>query len=359
MSPNPQPEILNPSSPTADSQPAAQLAALLTGAGIHPLTETGWIRITGEDRVRWLNGMATNTIQDLEPGQGNYNFFLSAQGRIQGDATIFADPDSEALLLETSAAHLPSLIAHLDRFIIMDDVELADISATRAGLLITGPQAHALLTQLDLPAEGLATLQMKSAPWHGGEVTIIHAHSPRIPRFELWSDPATIAKLSEALTTAGAIAADAQTLETLRILERIPRYGTDIRNTETAKELPQETAYQGSQSRALHFSKGCYLGQEIVERINSRGNVHRTFTAFQLEGTLPPAGTTLEVEGKQVGELTSVATIPIPTPTTNEPTQQALGYIRREALERHQISHQPITYPGGTAIPIPSPKPIY
>ena len=91
MTPNPQPEILNPSSPTAESQ----LAALLTGAGIHPLTETGWIRITGEDRVRWLNGMATNAIQDLQPGQGNYNFFLSAQGRIQGDATIFAEPDSD------------------------------------------------------------------------------------------------------------------------------------------------------------------------------------------------------------------------------------------------------------------------
>ena len=290
MTPNPQPldsqsEIL--------TAPAAQLAALLTGAGIHPLIETGWIRVTEEDRVRWLNGMATNTIQDLQPGQGNYNFFLTAQGRIQGDATIFAEP-SEALLLETEAAHIPSLIAHLDHFIIMDDVELADISTTRTGLLIAGPQAPALLAQLDLPAENLAPLQMAPATWRASEVTLIHAHSPIVPRYELWSDPTTIAALTAALEAAGAIPCDPQSLEALRILERTPRYGIDIRNSETAKDLPQETAYQGAKSRALHFSKGCYLGQEIVERINSRGNVHRTFTAFQLEGTLPPAGTHLD-----------------------------------------------------------------
>jgi folate-binding protein YgfZ len=340
MSTSPQPELLNPLAS------AAQLTALLTGAGIHPLTETGWIRITGEDRVRWLNGMATNSIQPLEPGQGNYNFFLTAQGRIQGDATIFAEP--EALLLETSATHLPTRIAHLDHFIIMDDVELADISATRTGLLIAGPQALALLTQFGLPLENLAQLQMIPAKWDDADITLIHAHSPVTPRYELWSNPATITALTSALEAAGAIPCEAESLETLRVLERTPRYGTDIRNSDTAKELPQETAYQGAKSRALHFSKGCYLGQEIVERINSRGNVHRTFTAFQLEGTLPSAGTPLEIEGKQVGELTTVAAIPIPTPNTTEPTQQALGYIRREALERKQ----PITYRGGTAIPI-------
>jgi folate-binding protein YgfZ len=342
MTPPSQSEIL--AAPT----PTAQLAALLTGAGIHPLTETGWIRITGEDRVRWLNGMATNNIQDLQPGYGNYNFFLTAQGRIQGDATIFAEPDSEAILLETSAAHLPALTAHLDRFIIMDDVELADISATRTGLLLVGKNAAALLATIDVTTEPPDPLELAHVSWHSASIDLIYAYSPIVPRFELWSDPATIANLSEALTTACAITADAQTLEALRVLERTPRYGIDIRNSDTAKDLPQETAYQGAKSPALHFSKGCYLGQEIVERINSRGNVHRTFTAFTLEGTLPPAGTLLEVEGKQVGELTTVATIP----GTTEPTQQALGYIRREALERNQISNQPITYPGGTATPI-------
>src|SRR5580698_1375430 len=108
------------------SPAAAQLDALLHTAGIAPLDETGWVRITGSDRVRWLNGMVTNSIQQSKPGEGNYNFLLSVQGRIQGDAWIFAEPDS--LLLETASSQVSGLIALLDRFIIMDDVELADIT---------------------------------------------------------------------------------------------------------------------------------------------------------------------------------------------------------------------------------------
>ena len=325
MAPTAQSEITNPA--------ATQLTALLHKAAISPLNETGWIRATGEDRVRWLNGMVTNSIQDLKPGKGSYNFVLSVQGRIQGDAYIFATPD--ALLIETAAAQLPGLMALLDRFIIMDDVELADVSTARSGLSIAGPEAVSLLAKLGLTVEHLAPLDLQPTQWNSTPITIIHAHSPLISRFELWADAATIAALSQALLAAGAINADPESLEYLRILDGTPLYGKDIRD----RELPQETA----QTRALHFSKGCYLGQEIVERIRSRGNVHRTFSAFRLEGDLPPAGSTLEAEGKQIGELTSVAAIPL----QGNPIQLALGYIRREALDRGL----PLTYPGGVAIP--------
>jgi len=326
--------------PTAHPEtasPAASLAALLHKAAISPLRETGWIRATGEDRVRWLNGMVTNSIQDLKPGKGSYNFVLSVQGRIQGDAYIFATPD--ALLLETAAAQLPGLMALLDRFIIMDDVELADVSTTRSGLSIAGPEAVSLLAKLGLTVEHLAPLDLQPTEWNSTPITAIHAHSPLIPRFELWADAATITTLSQALLTAGAVVAASESLDYLRILEGTPLYGKDIRD----RELPQETA----QTRALHFAKGCYLGQEIVERIRSRGNVHRTFGAFRLEGDLPPAGSMLEAEGKQIGELTSIASIPLPS----NPVQLALGYARREALDRSL----PLTYPGGVAIPIAIP----
>jgi folate-binding protein YgfZ len=141
----------------------------------------------------------------------------------------------------------------------------------------------------------------------------------------------------------GATKVGPQALEALRILEGTPRYGIDIRNTETARDLPQETG----QTRALHFAKGCYLGQEIVERIRSRGNVHRTFSGFRLEGNLPAAGTALLAEGKAVGELTSVAAIPL----SSGSVQLALGYVRREALDRRVA----LEYPGGTAVPISLP----
>jgi aminomethyltransferase len=230
----------------------------------------------------------------------------------------------------------------LDRFIIMDDVELADATGSHSGLLIAGPKAASLLAQIGLHVEDLAALQSRTMPWNAAQVSVLHTDSPLIPRFELWADADTTTKLLEALQNAGAAFCEAQSLEWLRILEGTPLYGADIRD----RELPQETG----QTRALHFSKGCYLGQEIVERIRSRGNVHRTFGAFRLDGELPAVGAPLEANGKQVGELTSVAAIPLPT-DNGTIVQLALGYIRREALDRGI----PLHYAGGVAIPVSLP----
>lgn len=318
----------------------AGLVALLRGTAVLKLDDMGWIRATGVDRVRWLNGMVTNSVQALQTGTGNYNFLLSVQGRIQGDATIFAEP--EALLMETAAALVPDVMKLLDRYIIMDDVELANISAERSGLLVAGPEAASLLETLHLPVAELEPLAMKTVTWNSAEVMVLHAYSPLVPRFELWAEPSTTAALKDAISAAGAVVCGPQSREWLRLLEGTPRYGTDIRD----RELPQETA----QTRALHFTKGCYLGQEIVERIRSRGNVHRTFCAFRLEGTLPNAGVLLEVDTKQVGELTSVASIPLPG-DAGSCIQLALGYIRREALDRNV----PLLYQGGIALPVSLP----
>jgi len=319
---------------------ASQLAALLHGAGLSPLAEVGWIRVTGEDRVRWLNGMVTNSIQQLQPGEGSYNFVLSVQGRIQGDAYIFAQPDS--LLIETASARIPSLMSLLDRFIIMDDVELADISGTRSGLSISGPQAASLLKQAGLPVEDIGALEMRTISWNGTDLAAIRAYSPLVPHFEVWADAATVADLSSALVAAGSTPCEPESREWLRLLEGTPLYGRDIRD----RELPQETG----QTRALHFAKGCYLGQEIVERIRSRGNVHRVFGAFRLQGDLPAAGAALDADGKQVGELTSLAAIPLPA-QSSETLQLALGYVRREALDRGT----PLVYAGGIAVPVSLP----
>jgi folate-binding protein YgfZ len=333
MTPPAQSEIATASA----SSSAAQLAALLQAAGVSRLDQIGWIRITGEDRVRWLNGMVTNSIQQLKDGEGNYNFLLSVQGRIQGDATIFASPD--ALLMETAASQVPGLMTLLERFIIMDDVELADAAGAQSGLLIAGPKAASLLAQIGINVEALDVLQKQSMPWNAAQIGVIHTESPLIPRFELWADANTISKLLEAIQSAGAMFCDAQSLDWLRILEGTPLFGTDIRD----RELPQETG----QTRALHFSKGCYLGQEIVERIRSRGNVHRTFSAFRLDGELPVTGAHLEADGKQVGELTSIAAIPLPN-NDGAVIQLGLGYIRREALDRSSTLH----YAGGVAVPV-------
>jgi folate-binding protein YgfZ len=314
-----------------------QLAALLHGAGVAALDQTGWIRVTGSDRVRWLNGMVTNSVQQLTPGA--YNFFLNAQGRIQGDGYIFASPD--ALFIETASTQIATLIPYLDHYIIMDDVELADITSTRHGLTLIGPQANVLLTKLGLATNQLAELESAKLPWNSTTITIIQAYSPLVPRFELWAETSANADaLLQALKEAGALPCETAALEALRIIEGTPRYGVDIRD----RDLPQET----NQARALHFAKGCYLGQEIVERIRSRGNVHRTFSAFRLEGAIPTPGSALESAGKAAGELTSIVSL---TDEQGQPISLALGYARREALDRHE----PLSYPGGTAHPVPVP----
>ena len=324
-----------------------ELEAIRTSAAIYPLTDRAFLRITGPDATRWLNGMVTNNIQSLQPGEGNYNFLLNAQGRIQGDCTIYREPGDGApvFLLQTDIGQLEAVHQTLDRFIIMDDVELAPVEAL-SGVLVVGPQALSIVMALgtanhqaapcspDTQAPPPQTVNLKRTLYAGAPVSLIQAYSPLVPRFEIWSDPPTIASILAELRGTSALPISPETLEAHRILSATPKYGQDIRNTETNKDLPQETA----QTHALHFAKGCYLGQEIVERIRSRGQVHRTFTQFTLTGSLPTLPAPIEAAGKPVGELTSAADVP-------GHGLIALGYLRREAFT------QPLTYPGGTAIP--------
>jgi aminomethyltransferase len=338
-----QPEVI----PTA-----SQLDALLHHAAIAPLSDIGWIRVTGADRVRWLNGMVTNSIHTLAPGEGNYNFALNAQGRIQADLTAFALEDS--ILLETTRDQIPKLLAHLDHFIIMDDVELtpfpdehlpvSDRNPDRAGLLVAGLEAKKMLENIGISSGRSSTLSLQSTDWKANPIELIYANSPLVPRFEIWSDLSTILMIDQALTAAGATPVTPETLEHLRLLSGTPRYGTDIRDTEKARDLPQET----NQPHALNFTKGCYLGQEIVERIHSRGAVHRTLTGLLLTGPLPNPGAAIEAEGKPVGEITSASAIPLPSGTI----QLALAYLRREALAEALAHRLTLKYPGGTATPI-------
>ena len=317
--------------------------ALLGSAAFYHVADRDWIRITGEDRVRWLNGMVTNSVPSLAPGVGNYNFILNAQGQIQGDAAIFARPAE--LLLQTGSDQVTTLLPLLDRFIIMDDVELAPAPSGRRGLGVAGPQAALLLEQLGLEAASLPELTLTSASWREFNLDLIHAHSPSVPRFEIWGDEALITELDHAFTGHPVERADRESLAWLRTLEGTPRFGTDIRG----RELPQETA----QTNALHFSKGCYLGQEIVERIRSRGKVHRTFSGFVLEGTLPSSGAILLSAGKPIGELTTVSDIP-PCAHVPRGARLALGYLRREVIDQHR----PITFDGGSATASPLPFPL-
>ena len=294
------------------SDAAAELSALVEGVAVFDRGHRVRLRISGEDRVRWLNGMVTNTVKALAPDTHNYTFILNAQGRIQGDATVLAFPDH--LVLETDRSQAEHLFAHLDRFIIMDDVELAWMQSG-SSLGLAGPGAESLLVSLGLPTPERGCFAQTSG---GVTMTVVAEHSPSIRRFSLWAwEPES---LWLQLVQSGALPAGALAVDALRVLEGRPLYGIDI----SEKTLAQETG----QTQALNFHKGCYLGQEIVERVRSRATVHRGLRQFVLEGAPATPGTPLTADGAAIGELTSIASVPLA-----DGGYPALAIVRLEALK--------------------------
>ena len=329
----------------------AELEAILHGAAFAPLSAPGYedfargfLRITGSDATRWLNGMVTNSIQALAPGEGNYNFLLNAQGRILADCTIYREPheNEPTFLLETDSSQLVAVSDTLDRFIIMDDVELTPSPSEGQIIRLFGPSTPDILKSY-YEALKFPTFEPPSANQlaHAGRRDRILTTAASSGIAYDVTDPDGTGLLLAWAEQEGALLLSPAALEAFRIFSGTPRYGTDIRNSDAARDLPQET----NQTHALHFSKGCYLGQEIVERIRSRGQVHSQFTRFRRSGDLPgtlPAR--LQADSKPAGELTSAALVPLP----GGPQLFALGYARREFLELRRE----LTYPDGTAIPI-------
>jgi folate-binding protein YgfZ len=335
------------------------------------------VAVRGEDRFRWLSGMVTNTVNDLFPNTGAWNLVLDAQGRIQGDLTVWREgeelspvrrnataaapggngrgenrgEDRDRLLgtpfagesgleLEIAADQYEKLMTHLNRFIVMDDVELIPLGGEHAGeggaitaLGLTGPLADEVTGRLGLPAFS-HPMTGKCVEWNGIDLRILRTYGVLAPHYELWLPSAGLAKLWSCLRTAGAAPVGSASVEKMRIAEGIPAYGIDI----AERDLPQET----SQMRALHFNKGCYLGQEIVERIHARGSVHKHLRPLELTGPVPESGTELIQEGgAPAGHITSAAELPLAAGSR----AFALGMVRGESESRNQN----FTYTAGTA----------
>jgi aminomethyltransferase len=293
-----------------------EFAALRSTCGVYALPQRVKIRLTGSDRVRWLNGMVTNNIRDLAQNHGVYAFLLNPQGHILADLVAFHR--GESLLVESDHVQLAKILATFDHYIIMDDVEVADVSDSLASIGVTGPKSSVVLAAAGIQLHRSPARRVADSAWQGIPISVVRGGDDDLPSFEIWVAPEQVVKLREALQNAGATLVGQNALELYRVALGIPLYGKDIRE----RDLPQET----EQQRALNFSKGCYVGQEIVERIRSRGNVHRKFTGFKIDGAAPAVGTKIQWQGKEVGEITSSALIPGPVGEQSV----ALGYLRRE-----------------------------
>jgi folate-binding protein YgfZ len=250
--------------------------------------------------------MVTNKVQDLDANEGAWNLVLNSQGRIQGDLEVWRGDEgassagvaADELEIQIESAQIERLMAHLDKYIIMDDVELIPVEGMSA-IGLFGP-----MTEKVLGAVGIATteiLTQKLFAWNGREVLVRRAFSTIVPRYELWIESDAQDELRKALGAAGAMPVGFGAAEMLRIVEGIPRYGVEM----VERDLPQES----SQMRALHFSKGCYQGQEIVERIHSRANVHRHLRQVEFLGAVPVAGCALKWKDAEAGVVRSAVKV--------------------------------------------------
>jgi aminomethyltransferase len=284
--------------------------ALRHGAAWLDLSARGLWWATGRDRSRLLHNLTTNNIKALVPGQGCYAFLLTPQGRIQSDVHLFCLADR--FLLDTEPEMRERLPQLLRKYIIADDVKLEDASGALEAVGVEGPSAAAALLSLGAPVPDQPWFH---AGWEGGLVAALSASGQ--PGFRIFAPAQARARLIAALEAAGVRRASPEALRAVRIGNGIPRYAEDIFET----TLPQETR----QMHAVSFTKGCYLGQEIVERIRARGHVNRVLARLRIEGEEAPApGTKLEDGGAEAGEITSAAFSPA------EDNVAALAYLRAQ-----------------------------
>lgn len=287
--------------------------ALRSGAAWLDLSARGKIIATGDDRARLLHAMTTNQVEKLQPGEGCYAFFLNPQGRILGDVNLFCREND--FLLDVEPETREGLYQHLDKYIIADDVTLEDATARVATVALEGMHALAMATRLGVP---LPEKPWSHTDWSG--VTVANVSFTGAPGLRFFAPASEKPRLIDLFQGAGALEAGLDAARVVRLEHFQPRYGEDIFHT----TLSQET----QQNHAVNFNKGCYIGQEIVERVRSRGLVHRLLAGVEIESTEVPAPETRLFHGEEdIGKMTSAALSPALEKVVG------MAYVRRELAE--------------------------
>jgi len=273
----------------------------------------GRLRLTGPDRVTWLQGLVTNDVAALQPGQGCYAAYLTPQGRMISDLRILAT--REALLLDVPTVARATVAARFEQFIITEDVVVEDVTARVARLGVHGPAAAAIVARaLDVPAAVLAALVEHAhvdVEFQDAPVIVAGACDLGVPGYDVYCAADRVTDVAARLFGAGARDITADAWDTLRIEAGLPLFGVDM-DTDT---IPLEA---GIEDRAISQTKGCYVGQEVVIRILHRGGgrVVRRLVAWAADAespahaVVPGPGTPVSIAGKDIGRVTSAAWSP-------------------------------------------------
>lgn len=280
----------------------------------------------GADRHRFLNAYVTCDVKALAPGHGAYGFFTNPQGRILADAVVLAHEDR--LWLEVPPGQEEALLGHLQKYVLADRVELRPL-ADMVPLTLAGPGAAAVLGDA-LPPGG-AWRHARSMV-RGTEVAL-HRHGRLgVEAYTLWVSASIASHLAGRLLEDPAVQpVDLEALEVLRAEAGIPRFGVDF----GPENFPQETGIE----EAVSYTKGCYLGQEVVARIHYRGGVQKTLCGLAFPGTAPAPGTPLTFEEREAGTVGTV----VDSPTLGQSIGLAILHRRAAAPGTR------LTFPGGEA----------
>jgi folate-binding protein YgfZ len=295
--------------PARFADPAAECRAMRAGAAVFDGALRAWTIMRGEDRASFLQGMVTNDVA-LPPGSTAYAAILTQQGRVVTDLRVNVAEDHYVLDFPAHAAEAAR--AALERFIVADDVEMEADQAVLIG--VEGRRAGQLLQAVGLdaaPAFGASSIG-------GCAVRVAPASHAGEPGVLLACAAGDAAAVWNQLRAAGAEPVGFEALDVLRLEAAIPWVGVDMDEETLIMEADLEAA--------ISFRKGCYLGQEVVERVAARGHVNRKRVGLWLDGGPVPARSLLSADGKEVGWITSSAVSPTLARTI------AMGYVRREHL---------------------------
>jgi folate-binding protein YgfZ len=298
----------------------AEYKAVRSAAGLIDRCHRSLLQVTGPDRFSFLQGMLSNELRDIKPGEGQYATVLNQQGKVLGDVRVLQSENS--FYLDLWAVVKDKIVAHLNRYLVADEVEIGDRSEGYGTLSVQGPQATRLLqnlvTQGEVPER---PLRHTIVDVDGVKICVVRDSHTGEAGFDLIISVEALPRIAQRATELGqpfsAMWVGEEAQNTLRVEAGIPRYGVDI----TEDNLLLETGLE----HAVSFKKGCYLGQEVVERIRSRGHVNKKLCGLLLDGQHPArARDSISGAGKKIGAITSS----VYSPALARPI--ALGYLHRD-----------------------------
>ena len=307
---------------------AVEYDAVRSQAGFAPLEDRGQLWMSGADRATYLQGLLTNDIVALQAGRGCYAAYLTPQGRMIADMRVFEL--GSRMLIDLPLAVKDTVLQRFDQFIFTEDVQVADASAALRALAIAGPRARDVIADAlrgagpDVSASTLDALEEYASvetKWGGDSVVVVRSGDFGPGGYDLFVPAAAIDKMLNGLSVAGSTRMTAETLDLLRIEAGRPKWGAELRDD----VIPLEA---GIEERAISFTKGCYVGQEVVIRVLHRGHgrVARKLVGLRLSGGSAAVDAPVVRDGREIGHVTSTARSP-------RLGAIAMAYVHRDAAE--------------------------